>query len=243
MRKYIFVTLLLLSLSVLLIDSTVKAETINNGQFDAKVTELEKKVDDLKSEIQSSELDRQKNITSSLYNFTMLFIAIISFFVAVGGVILGLLINKLKAHQKKIDMVLDSKDFDDKVNAIEQRLVEIRMKERYSIISSAKRQFKTLCKEIEKIIFEVDYLKEDNSLAFLDEILHRYEWDGLKSSYQKEKDNFLYLKGEEIRPSDDYEDDFTNVEEELEDYIGEIEGLLETFEKIEKEIENNILKE
>jgi adenylosuccinate synthase len=260
MRKYLFLFALL---ALLLVGNDASAQTTakpTNEQLEAQITELEKEieelksVDELKSDMQDSLLNKEKDKASNIYNASMWFIAAIGVLVAVGGLSLTYFSNKIAKHQKKIELVLDSKDFDNKVEAIdnkvesiEQRLATIRFEERLNTISTAKRQFKTLCKEIDKIISDVQIAKEHKIMENddLEEILGRdtdgdYGFDDYVSSYERVKKEFIAMAGYEITPMDDVENEET-VEEALTDDIEDLESLLEEFERIAKEIDDKML--
>ncbi|CAH0283106.1 hypothetical protein [Peribacillus sp. Bi134] len=261
MRKHLFLFALLLTL--LLVGNDASAQTTakpTNEQLEAQITELEKEieelksVDELKSDMQDSLLNKEKDKASNIYNASMWFIAAIGVLVAVGGLSLTYFSNKIAKHQKKIELVLDSKDFDNKVEAIdnkvesiEQRLATIRFEERLNIISTAKRQFKTLCKDIDKIIADVKITKEHKVMDIedLEEILNRdadgdYGFNDFISEYERVKKDFIETSGHEITPMDDEENEET-VEEALLDDIEDLESLLEDFERIENEIGAAIL--
>jgi hypothetical protein len=254
MRKYLLFFALL---TLLLVDNASAQTKANptNEQLKTQITELEKEVDELKNDMHDSLLNREKDTSSRIHNATILFIAIVSFFVTVGGIIIGLLIHKLDtyqkkliAHQKKFDFVLDSKDFDSKLEAINQRLATIRFEERLNIISTVIRKFKTLCKEIDKIISDVQFAKENAviDIEVLEEILNRdggrdnRDWDSNIYLYEKEKKEFIDTLGHEITPMDDEEEGET-VEEALVSHIEDLESVFEDFERIEKEINAKIL--
>lgn len=262
MKKYLFIFALLLTL--LLVDNDASAQTTakpTNEQLEAKITELEKgitelekevaelkSVDELKSDMQDSLLNSEKDNSSKIYNASIWFITVVGLFVGVGGIYLTYFSNKLAKHEKKINMVLDSKDFDSKVEDIEQRLATIRFEERLNTISTVKRQFKTLCKEIDKIISDVEIAKEHNVMDIedLEEILNRdndgYDFNYYISEYERVKNDFIEMVGHEITPMDDEEDGET-VEESLLDDIEDLESFLENFEEVEKEINAYLMKQ
>ncbi|AIY73817.1 TPA: hypothetical protein ACLQU7_001324 [Bacillus tropicus] len=249
MRKYFFIFTLL---AVFFVGNPASATPINNNQetikeLKGKITELEgeikklKDIDDLKKDMNKSMLNAEKDNSSKIYNSSMFFIAIVALFITVAGIWIGYLINKLNSHQKKIDLVLDSKDFDNKVNAIEERLDDLRTRERKNIISSTKSQFKRFCKEIDEIISDVNLLKERVDNNILNEILTRHDWEYYISFYNDEKTEFIRIKDKEITPEDDEEVEYINLEEELVSHIKELEGLLDSFERLNKEIEDDLM--
>ncbi|MDO6658678.1 hypothetical protein [Anaerobacillus sp. 1_MG-2023] len=250
MRKYLFIFVLLLTF---LIASPANAQTNSNKEaikeLNNRITEIEEEieelsnVDDLKSEMNDSLLNREKSLSDDMYSFLIAFVAIVSLFATAGGIILGYLVNRLGKHQKKIDLVLDSKDFDEKVTAIEQRLAAFRMRERLNEIAFAKREFKSICKRIDGIVEDINYLKKDNLMDkhTLNEILSKYEWSYLLETYQEEIKNFKETKDIEISSEDDNELDYTNVEEELVSIIKEMEMSLDNFEKVNKEIGDTLM--
>ncbi|MBF7145189.1 coiled-coil domain-containing protein [Bacillus toyonensis] len=249
MRKYFVIFTLL---AVFFVGNPASATPINNNQetikeLKDKITELEgeikklKDIDDLKKDMNESMLNAEKDNSSKIYNSSMFFIAIVALFITVAGIWIGYLINKLNSHQKKIDLVLDSKDFDNKVNAIEERLDDLRTRERKNIISSTKSQFKRFCKEIDAIISDVNLLKERVDNNILNEILTRHDWEYYISFYNDEKTEFIRIKDKEITSEDDEEVEYINLEEELVSHIKELEGLLDSFERLNKEIEDDLM--
>ncbi|MFB5936457.1 hypothetical protein ACE8FZ_24715 [Peribacillus frigoritolerans] len=250
MRKYLFLFVLL---TLLVMDNNVSAQTTNkpetNEQLKAQITELEKgitelekeinelkSVDELKSDMQDSILNKEKDNSSKIYNASIWFITVVGLFVGVGGIYLTYFSNKLAKHQKKINMVLDSKDFDRKVTDIEQRLVDIRLKERERIVSNAKRQFENRCKSIDKLIEDVINSYNYSVIKHLlrDTVVDNLEYS--KMQYEDVKLRFMELKDTEITPQNDQEEGYENIEDELVSYVEELEGLLENFERIEIEI-------
>ncbi|MFE4812805.1 hypothetical protein ACFQ9Y_16950 [Peribacillus simplex] len=263
MRKYLFIFTLLTLLTLLLVDKDASAQTKakpTNEQLKAQITELEKEidelksVDDLKSDMQDSLLNREKDNSSKIYNASMWFIAVIGVLVAVGSIFIGLLINKLKthqkeltehqkeltahqkeltAHQKKIDLVLDSKDFDMKVDAIEQRLFDMNLKAEeveYNIIYQAKIQCKSLCKNIDNIIAGVHHVIQNNMIEHevIKDIFSKHDWTSTTFTYDFKKNEFL-----EIQDTHTY--DIVN----LSAWFGNI---LESLDKASNEIFNQVNK-
>ncbi|MGM0887179.1 MAG: hypothetical protein ACQEW5_09455 [Bacillota bacterium] len=232
MKKYLFIFALL---TLLLVDNDASAQTAakpTNEQLKAQITELEKEVgelksvDELKSDMNDSLLNKEKDNSSKIYNATMLFIAVVSFFVSVGGIAFTYFFNKIAKHQKKIDLVLDSKDFDNKVDAIEQRLSDMNLRVEKNIISNAKRQCKSLCKEIDLIISDVHHAKENNVIEYeeLEDILAKHDWNNITRTYIFKKEVFI-----EIQDTHNYE---------IVDLFEWFEVLYENFDKISKEMYN-----
>ncbi|MDR4928926.1 hypothetical protein [Peribacillus simplex] len=250
MKKYLFIFALL---TLGLVDNDASAQTTakpTNEQLETKITELEKEVaefksvDELKSDMQDSLLNKEKDNSSNIYDATMLFIAIVSFFVAVGGIFIGLRINRLNnyqkkliayqkeltAHQNKINLVLDSKEFDKKVTDIEQRLATMRMQEKMTRIYNAKRQFRILCKDIDDIRSHITFYEERGGV---DDILIRNNWDDTISYYPTIKKQFI--DKQDITPLDD--SDYESIET-LESIIEDLERSLDVFERIKIQITN-----
>ncbi|MCF7623666.1 MULTISPECIES: hypothetical protein [Bacillaceae] len=264
MKKHLFILALL---ALLLVDNDASAQTTakpTNEQLEAQITKLEKEidelksVDELKSDIQDSLLNKEKDNSSKIYDATMYFIAVLSVLVGIGSIIIGLLINKLntyqkelkthqkelntyqkelKTHQKKIDLVLDSKEFDMKVTDIEQRLVDIHLKVRTNIMSNAKREFESLCNKIDKKIVSINFLKEKDMISKKTFEIISANLDTSSSQYQKEKTRFIDIQDTLL----DDDKDTINIEESLVLIMEELEGLLEAFEGIEKDLNDNLI--
>ncbi|WP_148359075.1 hypothetical protein [Peribacillus simplex] len=257
MKKHLFIFALL---ALLLVDNNASAQTTakpTNEQLEAQITKLEKEidelksVDELKSDMQDSLLNKEKDNSSKIYDATMYFIAVLSGLVAIGSITIGLLINKLNTyqkelkthqkelntHQKKIDLVLDSKEFDRKVTDIEQRLVYIHLKERTNIMSNAKREFESLCNKIDKKIVSINFLKEKDMISKTTFEIISANLDSSSSQYQKEKTRFIDIQDTLL----DDDKDTINIEESLVLIMEELEGLLEAFEGIEKDLNDNLI--
>lgn len=241
MRKYLFCFALLTLLFGCNDASAQTTANPTNEQLKNQITELEKEidelknVDELKSDMQDSLLSKEKDNSSKIYNASIWFITVVGLFVAAGGIYLTYFSNKIAKHQKKINMVLDSKEFDRKVTDIEQRIANMRMREKMTRISYAKRQFRILCKEIEDIRSEINYFIEREGV---NEILIKNNWDDTISSYPTVKEQFIDRQDIQITPlekADDNENDYENIKK-LESIIEELEGLLNVSEQVKAEI-------
>lgn len=248
MRKYLFVFVLL---STFLIASPANAQTNSDKEaikeLNNRITEIEEEieelsnVDELKSEMNDSLLNREKDIADSLYNFLLVFIGVVTLFVTVIGTALSIFASRVQKREKEIEAILNSQEFNEKVNAIEQRLEDLRMKERLSNFSSAKREFMLSEHQISKLIEIVKRMRDYRipGPPTLEEILGENHWDDLITDFYKLLKESIGLLEQDIKPEDDKNENM-NIEEQLIASNQELKDLekkfREVFEKVMKEV-------
>ena len=266
MRKFIFV--LLFSIFMVTVTIPANGQTTNNNvtieQLNNRIAELEgelrsrNQIAELEDQIKELEnenevtvtdmyttlLNQEKQVSSKLYDFVMVFISVIVLFVTVAGIYLSFLFRRLGKHQKKIDLVLDSKDFDKKVNEIEKRLASLRMKERESKKSLAIHRCETICMDIGRLVHKINIMKARPGIliesAVMEKILEENEWNDLLSTFQKEHSDFIDLSKKEITFEDDEDEGQENLEDDLSSYADNFESMLKEFEKVHEEIYQNM---
>jgi hypothetical protein len=182
-------------------------------------------------------IDREKDISSSLYNFLIVFVAIIGVFVAVSGTIIAVLMNKLSKHQKKIDMVLDSKEFDDQLNEIEKSLVSYRLKERKNNKNRVVKDFDYLGTRINEVVYDIqNIVKFYDANPRVEEILIEEEFEYLINSQEETERNFEEFKKIELKIEDDEDESTVNPEEELDGCFRNYETIYNNFIKVKNRL-------
>lgn len=243
MKRYSVFILCLLFISLIGFPAFSHANSINTEK-DFK--ELEEQFNQLKEEFKKEQeedfykedifqilLENEQDSSSNLYNFITIFVVIITLFVTLAGIILTILLTKLKKHQEKINLVLDSKEFDDKITQIETRLIEMRLKERNQIKLELTNKFKHLINKTNGHIEQIESVR--NGEIQLDEnidiegILEKYEYDYLKSTVSSINSSFRITEDIDLMYEDDEEKDVVNPEEELESWYTD---LYEIYEKL-----------
>jgi len=162
-------------------DSSKLNKEIQDLKEEIKVLKEDKKLSTdtmSKEDLYKALLDREKDVSSGLYNFTMFFVSFIALAVAIGVIYFGKLGRDLKEHQKKIDLVMDSKEFDEKMSKLQKKLSEVEAKERLASEKSLERYIKDCIKRTEFVINDIDDLMtKDFFTPKMSEILKREEYD------------------------------------------------------------------
>jgi uncharacterized membrane-anchored protein YhcB (DUF1043 family) len=184
------------------------------------------------NEINQLLLQREKDIASGLYNFVTIFIIVITFFVTVAGIIVGVLINKLTKHQKKIDLVLDSQEFDTKVSELEMKLASLRLRERENLKSQTVIFFNQAIQNLNDRITSIDLILKSGKVPGAKEIAEKYEYDYHKMAVEDIVNTFKQLEKYKLEPEDDEDEYTTNSEEELLDCYKSLKRHSEEIEKI-----------
>jgi preprotein translocase subunit SecG len=253
MKKKIFG--LLFFLIIFLLGNPSQAATTNQEENKAnqevKIEELQKEIDELKGkkdkevskeDLYKALLEREKDIASSLYNFTTIFVAVIALMVAVGSILFGIYANKLRKHQKRIDLVIDSKQLDDKIAEMEKKVEELRFSQRLEKKEEAIQRFN----ETKRIVnVRIRYIREQlinpiYSSFNLKSIADEHEFEGyLAPAVIELITEFEKKKTKELSAFDDQED-YVNLEDELINDCFELEGYLKELTILESAITSKI---
>lgn len=214
----------------------------NLEQLEEKIIRLEeefrKEQEDnfYKEDIYQILLENEKDFSGSLYNFTTIFVIVITFFATIAGIILTVLLTRLKRHQDKINLVLDSKEFDDKLAQIEKRLIELRLRERNQYKSTVVSKFNRLAEGTYRHIEEIEEVKtgERKTEEGIDvhKILVENEYEYLRTGVSEIIKSFRRVEKIKLKYEDDFETDVVNPEEELEDFYEELEVFFEDLKNI-----------
>jgi predicted PurR-regulated permease PerM len=220
------------------VNANVKNLNQNVINMKLEINHIKEEISDLKEEVDNNQtekstqkdtyellLQREKDITSSLYDFTTMLVVVITFFVTIAGVIIGILITKLKKHQDKINLVLNSKEFDDKVKKIEDRLIELRLKERESYKSKIISEFNQTLSKVEANISSVESALQEDIVPNVQQLAKDYDFEYLKARVVETVDLFREFENNEISPEDDDDDDTINLEEDLASWLEELNYL------------------
>lgn len=145
-----------------------------------------------KEDLYNALLDREKDVSSSLYNFTMFFVSFVALAVAVGVIYFGKLARDVKEHQKKIDLVLDSTEFDEKMNHLQKKLSQMEAKERTANGKYLERYIKDFLKRAEFVIKDIDELiARDFSTPKIEGILKQKGFSTLKNRLSIVQDAYV----------------------------------------------------
>lgn len=226
-------------------NTTESSSQTNNSNNNKEIESIKKDLkeikddDELKKEdLYQALLDREKDVSSSLYNFTMFFIAVIALIVSVGVIYFAKVAKDLNTHQKKIDLVLDSSTFDQKVVTIEETLARIRFNERLNIKKNSERIIKNNIRVMEKIILTMDVFVEAGLASdTIKNFLNQSDYEYIKISLSELKDTFNTLSQREMTPLDDEDDSFVNLEEEYQSMEIDSELLFNKLDEIQREID------
>lgn len=222
---YILTIGLFFNMQFLNVNANETETTENNTQL---IQNLYTQVEQLKYDVL---LQREKDISSSLYDFTMFFVVLITLFVTITGVIISLLMYKLNNHQKKIDLVLNSKEFDEKLKQIENRIAEIRLRERESYKNKLISRIYSSIEMIDNHSRSIESLKNNSDFPNALQIIEQHNFEDLKLNAKKIMGEVK--KFESVRLSD--EDELSNdilPEEYLRQYdekLSSIEDNLRTL--------------
>ncbi len=219
---------------------------VSQKELENKISELEEQINLVeqneevsKDDLYKALLDREKDVSSGLFNFTIFFVGFVTLFVTIGAIVVTNLINKLKEHQKRIDLVIDSAEFDEKISKMEQRLEDFRFtirigkkKEAIERFNKAKNSVSNQIKDIRGLINSPAYVH-----LRLSEIAEKYEFeDYIVEEVIDMISNFNEKSIQELGIFDDQDDSTVNLEEELEGDCEELESFLEDLTKLRDEI-------
>lgn len=231
-------------------DSSKLTKQIENLQEEIKDLKEDKKfsTDSVSKEgLYQSLLDREKDVSSSLYNFTMFFFSFIALAVAVGVIYFGKLARDLKEHQKKVDLVMDSKEFDEKINYMYKKISDLEARDKYLTKKGHEKNITSWMKTIGQAVEVIESLPsntEFHSSQDIKDILYfegYAKWEDeyliykndLKSLLQDEKE--LEEKG--LKPGDNSFEDILARYKVLE---ARSEDLLSKVEKIKRRMHNYV---
>lgn len=222
----------------------VNANETETDKNEKRVTQsLYTQIEQLQNDIQSIKneeskktyellLQREKDISSSLYDFTMFFVVIITLFVTISGVAITVLLNKLNKHQKKINLVLNSKEFDEKLKQIENRLDKIRLKERENYKNEVISQIKKLIANIEEHIRRIEEAKDNSDVQDVEKIKEEYDFKGLKLEAEKVISEFKILELVTLSTDDEISDSIL-PEEQLSQFAEQLIPLRDKLRKLD----------
>lgn len=241
MTKHFLFYLLTISLFFSFDFLSVEAnETKANETNPEVIQNLNTQIDQLQNDMQTIKnkesietyellLQREKDISSSLYDFTMFFVVIITFFVTVLGVVISILLNKLNKHQKKINLVLNSKEFDEKLNQIEIRLDEFRLKERESKKEKVISKAHSYIEISDRHISAIDRAKTDAYVPNAQQIMEQYNYEDLKSDAEKIIVEIQRLKNVTLSSEDELSGTVL-PEDELSQYVEQLSLILDKLQ-------------
>lgn len=229
-------------------DSSKLTKQIESIQADLKDLKEDKKLSTdtiSKEDLYNALLDREKDVSSSLYNFTMFFVSFVALAVAIGVIYFGKLARDLKEHQKKVDLVMDSKEFDEKINYMYKKISDLEAKDKYLTKKSREKNITSWMKAIEQAVEEIESFPSKTEFHSSKEIkeityLEGFTWwedeyspleKELKSLFQDEKE--LEEKG--LKPGDDPFEDILARYKILE---ARLEPLLSEVERIRRKMHN-----
>lgn len=244
MKKHAIFYLLIISLFFSMNVLNVNANETETDKNEKRVTQsLYTQIEQLQNDIQSIKneeskktyellLQREKDISSSLYDFTMFFVVIITLFVTISGVAITVLLNKLNKHQKKINLVLNSKEFDEKLKQIENRLDKIRLKERENYKNEVISQIKKLIANIEEHIRRIEEAKDNSDVQDVEKIKEEYDFKGLKLEAEKVISEFKILELVTLSTDDEISDSIL-PEEQLSQFAEQLIPLRDKLRKLD----------
>ncbi|PFP09387.1 hypothetical protein COJ90_21015 [Priestia megaterium] len=225
-------------------DSSKLNKQIESIQADLKDLKEDKKLSTdtmSKEDLYNALLDREKDVSSSLYNFTMFFVSFVALAVAIGVIYFGKLARDLKEHQKKIDLVMDSKEFDEKMSNLQKKLSEVEAKERLASEKSLERYIKDCVKRAELVVIDIYELKKKDFFteeAF--EILQRSKYTYYKNYLASLNRRYIeYSKKVEEKKHGGltpYDHTYYLIIQEYTEFEGRYEEIANELEKIHREV-------
>lgn len=229
-------------------DSSKLTKQIESIQADLKDLKEDKKfsTDSVsKEDLYQSLLDREKDVSSSLYNFTMFFFSFIALAVAIGVIYFGKLARDLKEHQKKVDLVMDSKEFDQKVTFIQEKITEFETKERIADQKYRKRYITDLIKRSEAVTDDIyEIIHSELVTPEVKEILKENQYNSLTIRLTRETLHFqqtlskLSVLEHQGLPVDDK--NYVSALEKLVKLEKEMEIIAVSLERLYLEIDNSL---
>lgn len=201
--------------------------TVLNIIYDEKILELYQVI-----------IENEKNYSEKIVNFSMLLIGAITFLATIAGILITIYGVKIKRsldeHQEKINLVLNSKKFDNKIQSIDEKLKRLRILERKIKRYDLNNEYKSLSTDIHGYSEYINLYKKS---PIKEQILLKNEYEHLIEEIRNLSKGFCEKMESELTDENDSDENYLSIEEEMEAKLEELEACRDELIKIYNNLE------